>query len=79
MDLKLALMILVICVILVAGCKPKCPETSCDTGNCCRTVEGGIGVSGVITPAECKCPRDTEFASVDNTAPGGPYNICTCI
>jgi hypothetical protein len=77
MNLKLVLLVMVLCV-LIAGCKPKCPVTSCDTGNCCRTVEGGIGVSGVITPAACKCPSDTDFAQMDNTAPGGPYNICTC-
>ena len=79
MNLKLTLLILAICALLIAGCAPKCPVTSCDTGNCCRTVAGGIGVSGVITPAACKCPSDTTFAQVDNTAPGGPYNICTCI
>jgi hypothetical protein len=76
MNFKLVLLILVLCALL--SCAPKCPVTSCDTGNCCRTATGGIGVSGVITPAACDCPRDTNFSQMDNTAPGGPYKICTC-
>ena len=70
--------LIIFVIIFVSGCTQKCPKTSCDTGNCCRTVEGGIGVSGVITKIPCKCPDDTTFVQEDNTAAGGPYNICTC-
>ena len=56
----------------------NCPATSCDTGNCCHSTKNGVGVTGVITYASCNCPSDTTFAGMDNTAPGGPYKICTC-
>ncbi|MFH1236312.1 MAG: putative Ig domain-containing protein, partial [Parcubacteria group bacterium] len=44
----------------------------------CGSVQNGVGVSAVIVPASCECPSDTIFAQMDNTAPGGPYRICTC-
>lgn len=44
----------------------------------CRSVENGVGVSGVVVPASCECPSDTNFAQMDNITAGGPYKICTC-
>ena len=44
----------------------------------CRSVENGVGVSGVVVPGSCDCPSDTDFAQMDNITAGGPYKICTC-
>ncbi|MCX6705293.1 MAG: hypothetical protein NT162_03080 [Candidatus Woesebacteria bacterium] len=58
--------------------KPSCPTTSAQTGTPCHSVKNGVGVSGVIVSAKCKCPNDTTYAQTDNITAGGPYNICTC-
>ncbi|HLC39753.1 MAG TPA: hypothetical protein VJJ76_02625 [archaeon] len=59
--------------------------TTTNNGNCpttsnppCHSIQNGVAVSGVIVPASCNCPSDTTYAGMDNTAPGGPYKICTC-
>ena len=44
----------------------------------CRSVENGVGVSGVVVPGSCDCPSDTTFAGMDNITAGGPYKICKC-
>ncbi len=58
--------------------KPSCPTTSAQTRTPCHSVKNGVGVSGVIVSAKCKCPNDTTYAQTDNITAGGPYNICTC-
>ena len=52
-----------------------CPTTSNPP---CGSSENGIAVMGVIVPASCSCPSDTDFAQMDNITAGGPYKICTC-
>ncbi len=52
-----------------------CPTTSNPP---CHSVQNGVGVSGVVVPASCNCPSDTDFAQMDNVTAGGPYKICTC-
>jgi len=56
----------------------SCPATSKQTSTPCHSVINGVAVSGIIVPIHCQCPSDTEYASIDRVAPGGPYNICTC-
>lgn len=58
--------------------KSTCFATSAQWGTPCRSVENGVGVSGVIVPASCNCPNDTTYAQMDNITAGGPYRICTC-
>lgn len=58
--------------------RSSCPTTSAQTGTPCHSVKNGVGVSGVIVSAKCKCPNDTTYAQTDNITAGGPYNICTC-
>lgn len=58
--------------------RSSCPTTSAQTGTPCHSVKNGVGVSGVIVSAKCKCPNDTTFVQKDNITAGGPYNICTC-
>ncbi len=62
-----------------------CTTTTTNTGTCpntlnppCGSAQGGVVVSGGIVPASCNCPSGTTYAGMDNTAPGGPYKICTC-
>ncbi len=74
---------LVVGILFISGCESqnkgdKCPTTSCEAGNCCHSVNGGVGVSGVITREPCDCPQDTDFAQKDMITQGGPYNICKC-
>lgn len=65
----------------------KCAVKSCDTGVCCHdtnydpSIRTNVSVFAVIVPASCPCPEDTKLepVGVDNTAPGGPYNICECL
>lgn len=56
----------------------KCPATSAQTSTPCHSVQGGVGVFGVIVPSTCNCPSDTTFAGMDNITAGGPYKMCTC-
>jgi hypothetical protein len=44
----------------------------------CHSVDGSVGVSGVIVKDPCKCPSDTIYDSQDVITAGGPYNICKC-
>ncbi|OHA48210.1 MAG: hypothetical protein A2991_03395 [Candidatus Terrybacteria bacterium RIFCSPLOWO2_01_FULL_58_14] len=60
------------------GVTASCPATSAQTSTPCGSVQGGIGVSGIIVPDRCECPSDTTYVGVDNTAPGGPYKQCIC-
>ncbi|KKU94759.1 MAG: Hemagglutinin-related protein [Parcubacteria group bacterium GW2011_GWA1_48_11b] len=55
-------------------------NTTCPTRSNppCRSVQNGVGVTGVVVPASCDCPSDTNFAQMDNITAGGPYKICTC-
>jgi len=58
---------------------PKCPATSKQTSTPCHSVNGGVGVGGVIVKEPCKCPSDTKYSgTTDVITPGGPYLICTC-
>ena len=56
----------------------SCPATSKQMSTPCHSVRNGVGVSGVIVPAQCLCPGDTTFAQMDNVTAGGPYRICSC-
>ena len=63
----------------------KCPTTPCDmAGNCCGNSEpdpvtGSRTVTGILVPGNCSCPVGTTYVLTDNTAAGGPWNICDCI
>ena len=56
----------------------KCPATSAQTSTPCHSVQGDVGVFGVIVPVSCPCPSDTTFSQMDNITAGGPYRICVC-
>lgn len=61
-----------------------CPTTACDSaGNCCGdsspdAVTGSKTVTGILVPGDCECPPGTHWVLTDNTAAGGPWNLCDC-
>jgi len=61
------------------GAGGECRQTSAEWGIPCRSVQDGVGVTGLPVPARCECPLDTTYSgTTDVVTPGGPYKICVC-